>query len=403
MNGKFRVLACLAAGGLIGLATGAGTTATRVAAAGVPALTANWYESAPYYLTLDTGAPDLTQVMAATGQRAFEMAFILAPNGGGCTPTWDGTDPVASDTQVGPVIAAVRAAGGDVSVSAGGFAGTKLGQACGGAAATAAAYQSVVGAYGLHAIDFDLEEPEIENATAIANELGAAQILQRNDAGLLVTITIPATTSGANWFGQQLLNEAKSLGFVPDDYSIMPFDGGFSGASSQVNALQGFHSQLTTTFGWSDAAAWQHEGVSSMNGRSDSAEIFSQSDFQTVLSFATSNGMSRYTFWSVNRDRQCNPPNSGTTSSECSSVSQNAWDFTAFTVQFAHATPTSPPASPPPLNSGKCVAAWSSTAIYVGGNMASFGGHNWTARWWTQGDTPGGSAGVWSDDGPCTA
>ena len=394
MNRMLRVLACLAAGALIGF-TGRGS-----AAAAGP-LTANWYESAPYYLTLDPGAPNLTQVMAATGQKAFEMAFILAPNGGGCTATWDGTDPVASDTQVGPIIAAVRAAGGDVSVSAGGFGGTKLGQTCSGAAATAAAYQGAISAYGLHAIDFDLEEPEIENATAIANELGAAQILQRNNPGLLVTVTIPATTSGANWFGQQLLNEAKSLGFVPADYSIMPFDGGFSGASSQISALQGLHSQLTTTFGWSGAAAWQHEGVSAMNGRTDSAEIFSQSDFQTVLSFATSNGMSRYTFWSVNRDRPCNPPIS-TTSSECSTVTQNAWDFTAFTVQFANATPTTPPAPPPPLNSGKCVAPWSSAAIFVGGDMASFGGHNWTAKWWTQGDTPGGSAGVWTDDGPCT-
>jgi chitinase len=31
----------------------------------------------------------------------------------------------------------------------------------------------------------------------------------------------------------------------------------------------------------------------------------------------------------------------------------------------------------------------------------SFNGHDWTARWWTQGDTPGGVAGVWADDGPC--
>src|SRR5436853_508090 len=101
----FRVLACLAACALAGPAS-----STRAAAA--TALTANWYESAPYYLTLDPGAPDLTQVMAATGQRAFELAFILAPDGGGCTPAWDGTDPVSSDTEVAAVIRAVRGAGG---------------------------------------------------------------------------------------------------------------------------------------------------------------------------------------------------------------------------------------------------------------------------------------------------
>ena len=49
--------------------------------------------------------------------------------------------------------------------------------------------------------------------------------------------------------------------------------------------------------------------------------------------------MSRFTFWSVNRDRECSPPDNGYTSSECSSVTQNPWDFTAYTVAFAKGTP----------------------------------------------------------------
>ena len=54
-----------------------------------------------------------------------------------------------------------------------------------------------------------------------------------------------------------------------------------------------------------------------------------------MLSFVQNNGLSRFTFWSVNRDRQCKlPDNNGSTSSECSSVTQNAWDFTAYTVAF---------------------------------------------------------------------
>ena len=46
------------------------------------ALSANWYASAPYYAVLDPSGPDLGAVMSATGQKAFEMAFILAD--GGC-------------------------------------------------------------------------------------------------------------------------------------------------------------------------------------------------------------------------------------------------------------------------------------------------------------------------------
>ena len=55
------------------------------------ALTSNWYASAPYLMPFDNSPPDPVTVMNATGQKAFQLAFILAPNGGGCSPTWDGT------------------------------------------------------------------------------------------------------------------------------------------------------------------------------------------------------------------------------------------------------------------------------------------------------------------------
>jgi len=48
-----------------------------------------------------------------------------------------------------------------------------------------------------------------------------------------------------------------------------------------------------------------------------------------------------------------------------------------------------------------CASAWSSSAVYTNGMSASYNGDNWTAKWWTQGDTPGGSAGVWADQGAC--
>jgi len=402
---------------LAGGATAAVAATVQAAPAASTALTANWYESAPYYSTLDSNAPTVSQVMSATGQKAFDMAFILA-NGGSCAPSWDGTDPVPSDTQVAAVISQVRSGGGDVIVSAGGYNGTKLGQVCSSASATAAAYQQVITTYGLHAFDFDLEEPEIENSTAIAYELGAAQILQQEDPGLYISITMPSTTTGANYFGQLLLNEAKSLGFTPNNYTIMPFDGGFSGGSSQVTALRDFNAQLVSTFGWTSAQAYAHEGFSGMNGRTDSAEYFYQSDFQTVLAFAETSGLSRYTFWSVNRDRACNPVDNGFTSSECSSVAQNSWDFTAYTVAFANhasatpptptptptvsASPTPTPSpSPTPTTGGCTAAAWVSNMAYVSGNVVSYGGDKWTANQWNYAEVPGGAAGAWNNDGPC--
>ena len=395
-------------------------TAANLSADTTSALSDNWYESAPYYSVLDSAAPDLGTVMSATGQKAFDMAFILA-DGSSCTPAWNGTDPTSSDTQVAAVINEVRSDGGDVIVSAGGYNGTKLGQVCGTAAATAAAYQQVINTYGLHAFDFDLEEPEIENSTAIDNELGAAQILQQNNPGLFISVTIPSITTGANYFGGLLLDEAKTLGFTPNDYTIMPFDGGFNGGSAQVTALQDFNAQLVSTFGWSSSTAYAHEGFSGMNGRTDTAEYFYQSGFQTVLSFAQSAGLGRFTFWSVNRDRECNPPdNNGDLSSDCSSVTQNSWDFTAFTVAFAKSapvteptptptpTPTStgstptPTPTPTPTTSGSCTAAaWSASSTYTSGDVVSYNGDQWTANQWNYDEVPGGASGAWTSDGAC--
>ncbi|SNR36519.1 glycoside hydrolase family 19 protein [Actinomadura mexicana] len=47
-----------------------------------------------------------------------------------------------------------------------------------------------------------------------------------------------------------------------------------------------------------------------------------------------------------------------------------------------------------------CAAAWSSSAVYTGGAAVSYNGHNWSAKWWTQNETPG-RADVWADQGTC--
>ena len=394
----------LAAVGLAA-ATFAATAVSLVlgAPSATAALSNNWYAAAPYLMPQSNNPPDPITVMNATGLKAFQLAFILAPNGGGCSPTWDGTSAVSSDTAVAGVISRIRGAGGDVSVSVGGYGGTKLGQTCGTVAATAAAYQQVITKYSLKAIDFDLEEPEYENTAAIANELGAAKTLQADNPGLFVSVTMPGTAAGTGWFGTQLIDQAKAIGFTPNNFSIMPFDGGFNGGSSQVSALEAFHGLLMSHLGWDSATAYAHEGFSGMNGKSDAAEMFYTADFQTVYDYATGHGLGRFTFWSVNRDRAC----VGTTDNGvCSNVPQNDWDFTKFSVRFAGATPpqTTPTTTPTTPGGGTCTAAeWDRTKVYVKDNVVSHNSHQWTAKWWTQGEEPGttGEWGVWQDNGAC--
>ncbi|WP_328334996.1 MULTISPECIES: glycoside hydrolase family 19 protein [unclassified Streptomyces] len=53
-----------------------------------------------------------------------------------------------------------------------------------------------------------------------------------------------------------------------------------------------------------------------------------------------------------------------------------------------------------PAAAATCATAWNSSSVYTGGLVASYNGHNWSAKWWTQNETPG-SADVWSDQGAC--
>src|SRR6266540_1730525 len=87
---------------------------------------------------------DPTTVMARTGIRWFTLAFILSD--GGCNPKWDGRRGLTGGVDQAN-INKIRARGGDVVVSFGGWAGTKLGEKCSTAAALAGAYQKVINAY----------------------------------------------------------------------------------------------------------------------------------------------------------------------------------------------------------------------------------------------------------------
>ncbi|KAF7972364.1 hypothetical protein HWV62_18154 [Athelia sp. TMB] len=69
-------------------------------------------------------------------------------------------------------------------------------------------------------------------------------------------------------------------------------------------------------------------------------------------------------------------------------------------------TPTKTSSSPvtsPTGGSGQCsgVSAWSSSVAYVGGSKVTYNGDLWTAAYWTEANAPGGSAGVWTNDGAC--
>lgn len=297
---------------------------------------ANPLASAPYLMPLENNPPKVGDVISATGVKAFTLAFILSD--GGCGPVWSGGGPIASDTQVRAVIDQVRSAGGDVMPSIGGYAGNKLGETCTDPAALAGAYQSIIDTYQLKAIDLDIESTEFENDATQARIAQALKTVGDKNPGVRIYLTLPSTQDGLNWWGNNMVSKAVAAGTRVDGWTIMPFDfgGGATGMGQlTISVAEKTHAQLKKAYpGKSDDEVYAMTGISSMNGRTDAGEFVRQSDLQEILGYAQQHHLARFTFWSVNRDRQCDPAEPGSTFGTCSSVTQQPWEFTGIVAKY---------------------------------------------------------------------
>ncbi|ONI67316.1 chitinase [Kribbella sp. ALI-6-A] len=286
--------------------------------------------AAPYLYMGWGNPPSPTTVMNATGIKWFTMAFILSS--GGCNPAWDGVRPLQGSVDA-TAIAQIRAAGGDIVPSIGGWSGNKLGPNCSTPEALAGAYQQVINAYNLKAIDVDIENSdEFENEVVQDRILTALKIVKQNNPGIQTILTFGTSTSGPNYYGNRLIERAAALGANIDVFTLMPFDFGSSNiANDTFNASVGLNNKLKAVFGWTTAQAYAHQGISGMNGLSDQQEMTTTQTWQTITNWAKSNGLARLAFWSVNRDRGCA---GGGVVAHCSGIAQPDWEFTRITAGF---------------------------------------------------------------------
>ena len=253
-----------------------------------PPTTGTKMASAPYLYPGWGNPPAPSTVMNATGIKAFTIAFVLA---NGCNPVWDGEGGLTGGSHES-TINAIKAAGGSVVPSIGGWSGNKLGPNCSTAALLAGAYQKVINAFGLKAIDIDIENTdEFENPTVQDRILGALKIIKQNNPTVTTILTFGTTTSGPSSTGVRLITQAKALGANVDIFTQMPFDfgGGADMYTSTVNASEGLKAQLKSTFGYTDAQAYSHMGISGMNGLSDQQEL--------TINFAILFPESKISFW----------------------------------------------------------------------------------------------------------
>ncbi|TDC90424.1 chitinase [Saccharopolyspora aridisoli] len=284
--------------------------------------------ASPYLYNGWGSPPAPADVMNATGIKDFTLAFINSD--GGCNPAWDGQRPL--DGQDKATIDAIRGAGGDVIPSIGGYSGTKLGEVCADAQQLAAAYQKLIDAYGLKAIDIDIEATEFEGQASRDKVVEALKIVKEANPGLLTVVTFPTTTTGPNENGKAMFAKAAEIGANIDVWTQMPFDfNGSDMAADTISATEGLKEALKASFGYDDADAYAHSGISSMNGKTDvEGELVDQAAFQEMADYAKEKGLGRFTFWSVNRDRPC----SGGAVDSCSGIDQQDWDFSKIVAGF---------------------------------------------------------------------
>ncbi len=290
--------------------------------------------AAPYeYLGWGDPQPP-ARVVAATGVHDLTLAFILS--GGRCNPEWDGARPLLGGSDAA-AISSLRAAGAGVDVSIGGWSGTKLGNSCTTVASLTAAYQKVVTAYHLSAVDIDIENTEFTTATSRQRVIKALAALQKEDPSLEISVTFGTNENGPDADGLAMIKQAAALGFQPDAWVVMPFDFGAPVSDMgtvSIEAADGLEADVASAYHEPASTAFAHTGISSMNGDTDETdETVTSADFQQILAFAKSKHLARLTFWAVNRDRPCTSGLS-TGAGDCSGISQPVYAFTDMVASY---------------------------------------------------------------------
>ncbi|MBO0804648.1 MAG: chitinase [Nocardiopsaceae bacterium] len=304
------------------------------AAAQSSAASGDAFAVAPYVDMTNNQEPMLDQAATQGGLKAFTAAFVI---GSGCTPIWGDTLPVTNDPTVSGEISKAESEGATPIVSFGGASGVELAQSCTNLSQLVAAYQSVISTLKVTHIDFDIEGAAIADTTSNNLRFEAIKQLEANNPGLVVSVTIPTLPTGPDSNGDAFLKLAASDGVGINIVNVMAMDyyGTFDSGGPDMGSYAVQAAQNTLKFVQS---VWPNDtyaniGVTPMIGQNDDpAEVFSEANAQTLVNFASSNGLGRLAFWSVDRDQPCTGTVSGLPA--CSEISQQPLDFTKLFTQY---------------------------------------------------------------------
>jgi len=304
---------------------------------------------------------DIAAAAQATGAPFFTLAFVVAgPHG---EPAWGGYEEYdVANLSAGSYssgmqakIRAVRAMGGDVSVSFGGAANLELALVVSDPTALQAAYQSVISTYALTHCDWDIEGAALGDTASIDTRSQAIAGLQAAAAAsgtrLVVSFTLPVLPTGLLPDALYVLRSAIKYGVQVGYVNPMAFDFGSANAphpathmgTYAIQSVTSVFGQLQALYGTSKTAAqlWAMMGCTVMIGYDDLDELFTLADAQQLLAFAQQQGMGLLTFWDINRDEP-----GATPSNTSSGVNSAPFQFTYALKAFTSSTPSSSPTTP---------------------------------------------------------
>lgn len=309
--------------GTAAAATASGTASNTASAATASSTAVAGSRSfSPY---IDATSLSDTQISALLNQSQVKdvtFAFIIA--GSDNQPNWGGTGSPSS----GYLKSQIASVPGTATISFGGAAGTYIDQVITNVPDVVTAYSSVIDAYNITHLDFDVEGAAVADTASVTRRNQALAQLRQKYPNLFISYTLAVMPTGLVSDGLNLLNDAKTNGFNPDEVRIMTMDYGASYSSDMgqyaIQAAQATSGQLSS-IGFSKTPTI---GVCPMIGQNDASnEVFSLADAQALATWASNTSyISTLTFWSLERD-VASTTSGGAASSSSSGVVQAAFAF----------------------------------------------------------------------------
>jgi len=327
------------------LIAGAARPATALAATPLPA-----HVYAPYY---ETYLAPTTASIAATAQqsgaRYLTLAFLQSTGKNSCALDWNGNSAQPLNYYAAD-IASLRAAGGDVIPSFGGYSadqgGTEIADSCTNVSQIAADYESVITTLGVTRLDMDVEAKSLNNTAGINRRNQAIAMTEAWAASqgipLQIQYTLPVEQYGLDPNGEAVLQNAVTDHATVTSVNIMVFDYYIAGegtvnmGQAAINAANNTHTQLAGIYpALTSTQIWAMEAMTMLPGIDDypkKTEVTHLADAQAMLNFAQANGMNLLSIWAIQRDNGGCP---GTRDSNtCSGITQKTWDFSHLLEPF---------------------------------------------------------------------